>query len=271
MDLPKFGMLTDPTVDILKETRTIAKLGFDYVEIGIEGPEGKPEILLEKRNEILELLKKNNLFAIGHTSWWVELGTEYKPVRLGWLEEVKKIITVASKLNVKLVNLHSHSRGMYTRYDRNKKQILDNWVKSLIELVDYGKRYNAEIMFENAGEKGEITELKDFKYIVDRVPDLKVHLDIGHAFIFGKMKNVDKCIETFRNRIEHIHMHDNHGESDEHLPIGKGKINYGSVVKMLKKINYDKTITFEVFTSKKDAVRSREKIRKLWMKNNLNQ
>ncbi len=266
MDLPKFGMLTNPTIDILKEIKTIARLGFDYVEIGIEGPEGKPELLLEKRDEILGLLKKNNLFAIGHTSWWAELGSEYEPVRKGWLEECKKIIDVANELNIPLVNLHSHSRGMYLRNERSKKKILDNWITSLKEVVEYGKGKNAGIMFENAGEKGEIVELKDFKYIIDRVPELKAHLDIGHAFIFGGMKNIEKCITTFRNKIVHLHMSDNHGKYDEHLPIGKGKINYASVVKMLKKINYDKTITLEVFTSKKDAVKSREKIRKLWMK-----
>ncbi len=267
MKLPKFGLLTNPTIDIIKEIRTIAKLGFDYVEISIEGPEDKPETLHEKRNEILEILKKNNLFAIAHTSWWVELGTEYEPVRRGWLEECKKNIDVASELNIPIINLHSHSRGMYIRNEKYKKKILDNWIISLKELIQYGKIKNVKIMFENAAEKGEITELNDFKYIIDRVPDLEVHLDIGHAFIFGGMKNIERCIMTLENKIEHVHMHDNHGEYDEHLPIGKGNINYDSVVKMLKKINYDKTITFEVFTSKKDAVKSREKIRKLWMKN----
>lgn len=265
MSLPKFGMLTNPTIDILKEIKTAAKLDFDYVELGIEGPEGRPEILLNKKDKILELLKKNNLFAIGHTSWWVELGTEYEPVRRGWLEECKKRIDVASELNIPIINFHSHSRGMYLRNEKYKKRVLDNWVRSLKELVHYDEIKNVKIMFENAAEKEEIGELKDFKYIVDRVPNLKVHLDIGHAFIFGGMKSIEKYVTSFKNKILHIHVHDNHGKSDEHLPIGKGKINWRQVIKLLKKIDYEKTITFEIFSkSRKDVVKSREKIKKLW-------
>ena len=146
---------------------------------------------------------------------------------------------------------------------------MENLVTSLKELVEYGKEKNVGIILENAAEKGEIVKLKDFVYILNRVPNLKVHLDLGHAFLFGGMKNIEKWVTTFREKIAHVHMHDNHGKSDEHLPIGKGKIDFLKVVKLLKKIDYDKTITLEVFTSKKDAVKSREKIRKLWIKNNL--
>jgi sugar phosphate isomerase/epimerase len=149
-----------------------------------------------------------------------------------------------------------------------KKVILDNYVKSLKELVEYGKRFNVNVMLENAVEKREITSLEDFRYIINRVPGVKVHLDVGHAFIWGGIKNIRNFIMAFEDRIEHIHLHDNHGKSDEHLPIGEGKINWKSVVGMLKKNNYDKTITLEVFSkNRKDVVRSREKIRKLWIKN----
>ena len=40
MPIPKFGLLTNPSIDILKEITDIYDLGFDYAEIGIEVPEG---------------------------------------------------------------------------------------------------------------------------------------------------------------------------------------------------------------------------------------
>lgn len=42
------------------------------------------------------------------------------------------------------------------------------------------------------------------------------------------------------------------------------KINWKEVISILKKYNYDKTITFEVFKSDKDLLKSREYFRKLW-------
>jgi sugar phosphate isomerase/epimerase len=61
-------------------------------------------------------------------------------------------------------------------------------------------------------------------------------------------------------------MHDNHGKHDEHLPLGNGKIDFRKVVKLLKNYNYDRTVTFEVFTSTRDAARSRDLFKRLWQK-----
>jgi len=121
-------------------------------------------------------------------------------------------------------------------------------------------------MLENVPPLKNSLQIKDFKFIIDKMPGLKAHLNIGHAFIENRMRGIEKYISTFKNDIAHLHIHDNHGKEDEHLPIGREKINYNLVTKMLKNIGYNKTITFEVFTNKKDAVKSREKIKKLWEK-----
>jgi sugar phosphate isomerase/epimerase len=61
-------------------------------------------------------------------------------------------------------------------------------------------------------------------------------------------------------------MHDNHGKQDEHLPLGKGKIDVREVIRLLKEVNYNRTITFEVFSSHVDAVRSMRSFNKQWNK-----
>ena len=47
----------------------IYDLDFDYVEIGIEGPEGIPTVINKKRNEISKLLQSFKHKAIGHTAY----------------------------------------------------------------------------------------------------------------------------------------------------------------------------------------------------------
>jgi sugar phosphate isomerase/epimerase len=260
----KFGKLTNPMKDILDEIRTTHDLGFDYIEIGIEGPAGTPEIILKKKKQILILLKKYKMFALGHTSWWADLGSQYEPVRIGWLKEGRKAIRLCNELGIKLLNFHSHSIGTYIKDETGRKIILNNFVRSLKELVKYGKKYNVEIMLENAAEKGEIKDFKHFKYIIDKVSGLKVHLDVGHAFIDDDMKGVEKYVRTFKSKIVHVHMHDNHGKSDEHLPLGAGLIDYKKVIKLLKKIRYNRTITFEVFSKDLDLLESSmKKVKKL--------
>jgi sugar phosphate isomerase/epimerase len=261
----EFGLLTDPTKDILSEIKTIKKLGFDFVEIAMEWPEGASEILDEKRSKILHLLKKYKLFAIGHTAWWMDFSSPYDFVRKGWVEEGKKKIDLAKRLGIKEINFHSHSILISPFRGKYKKAILNNFVKSLKSLMAYAKSRDIEVMLENSVERGEITDFNDFKYIVDKT-NVKVHLDVGHAFVSGGMGNIENYIFNFRNKIEHIHFHDNHGMGDEHLPIGEGLIDFDNVVKYLKKIGYDKTITFEVFTNRSDARKSMLTVKKMWQR-----
>jgi len=261
----KYGALTSPVRNVLNEIKLFHELGFDYVEIGIEGPEGSCEKILRDRKKILALLKRYKMFAVGHTSWWIELGSPYEVVRKAWVEESKRTIDVAAALNIGKITFHSHSRGAYTRKKKYKKLVFNAFMKSLKELVEYGKKKGVKVMLENAASGKEIKDFEDYKYIVKGVKNLKVHVDVGHAFINGGMETVKKFITSFKDRLEHIHIHDNHGEEDEHLPLGVAELEYEKVVKLLKKVGYNKTVTFEVFTRDDDFVRdSRERFDNVW-------
>jgi hypothetical protein len=71
--MPYYGSLTNPSNEILDEISKIYGLGFDYVEVGIEGPEGNPLIIEKKRNEIRSLIQKFKQKPIGHTAYWIDL------------------------------------------------------------------------------------------------------------------------------------------------------------------------------------------------------
>ncbi|MBU5537135.1 MAG: sugar phosphate isomerase/epimerase family protein [Candidatus Aenigmatarchaeota archaeon] len=250
----KFGLLTNPANNILEEIKLIKKLGFDYVEIGIEPPCGAPEIILRNRQEIIALIRKFNSCPVAHTPWWIDLGSNYPQVRKAWIEEAKRSIDVSKALNIDKINFHFYSLGLTRLYLKSYQlEILNNIITSLKEVVNYATSKEITVIYENADVKREILGIKEYKFVVDSVPKLKVHLDVGHAFVENGLKGIRDYLFTFRNKLEHIHIHDNQGEEDEHLPLGEGKINFEQVAKWLNQINYDKTITFEVFTSKKDA------------------
>ncbi|HLC39951.1 MAG TPA: sugar phosphate isomerase/epimerase family protein [archaeon] len=260
-----FGNLTNPMNDIVEEIKTIKKLGCDFVEIAIEGPYNLPEILEVRKTKIKKALKIFNHPPVAHFAWWAELGSPMEDVRRGWIEETKRGMRIAKALGAKKFAVHSHSKGMYARSEKTLKPILNNYVRSLRELVAFGNKIGIQIMLENAAERGEIVHFKNFKYIVDRVPKLAVHIDVGHAFINGGMKTVEDFIGYFQDKTIHFHIHDNHSKDDEHLSIGNGKINYEKVVKLIKKTNYSNTITFEVFEPPRSNVaKSLTKIKRLF-------
>lgn len=67
-------------------------------------------------------------------------------------------------------------------------------------------------------------------------------LDVGHANI---NKQIELFFSTFGNKIEHIHASDNIGETDQHLGIGYGKINWQRFALTLSENAYDRTVVVE--------------------------
>ena len=59
--------------------------------------------------------------------------------------------------------------------------------------------------------------------------DLGTVLDVGHANTCGSL---DAFLAE--QDISHVHLHDNAGCSDDHLPLGQGNIEFGTVLKMIR-------------------------------------
>jgi len=61
--------------------------------------------------------------------------------------------------------------------------------------------------------------------VVDSIgdPRLNICLDIGHVSCFSKGDCV-AWIRHLKNRIGYVHLHDNHGQKDEHRGLGEGNI-----------------------------------------------
>jgi sugar phosphate isomerase/epimerase len=261
--MPYYGLLTNPSNEILAEINKIYQLGFDFVEIAIEGPEGNPKLINKNKSEIIKLIQKFNQKPIGHTAYWIDLCSDYEYVRHAWILEAMREIRTAKKIGIDLINVHANLNGMF--YGEKRHVLLDNMIRSLREIIRCAERSNMKVMLENVPLSNGIHGVNEFKYIIDNVDSLLVHLDIPHAFTSGGMKSVLDYISLFKDRIVHIHWHDNHGMKDEHLAIGEGWIDHYKAVKALKDINYGGTITLEVFTSTNDAKRSAHKLRTLFL------
>jgi sugar phosphate isomerase/epimerase len=267
--LPKFGLLTNPVESVPRQIGGFKRLGFEYAEIGIEEPGAPPRVLRQQKNVILSVLARNHLFAIGHTAYWVGFGSSHENVREGWVREGKDMINTASALGLPLLNFHFYSRlGSVGRTERSREAFVKNFTTSMTSLSRFATEAGVELMLENVpAEEGHTLEtIGYFSQVMANVPGLKFHFDVAHAFIENRMKGVEEYLDSFADRLAHIHIHDNHGKTDEHLPFGRGKIDFRKVVRLLKDRGYDGTVTFEVFTSNLDAARSRDVFRKLWQR-----
>ncbi len=65
--------------------------------------------------------------------------------------------------------------------------------------------------------------------MTEGIDGIAMTFDIGHANTVGKVDDFLRCI----GRARHLHIHDNHGESDEHLALGEGTINWEKAGKII--------------------------------------
>jgi sugar phosphate isomerase/epimerase len=134
-------------------------------------------------------------------------------------------------------------------------------LESLREIIPAAADLGVRIMYEPVDSDHDRPE--HLEAILDALPDLLCHLDLGHCNLHGRSPAA--MIRRFAARLHHIHLHDNDGRSDLHLPPGTGNIDWPAVVKALVGVGYDRTITLEVFSRDRDYVLlAKRKIEALW-------
>jgi sugar phosphate isomerase/epimerase len=61
-------------------------------------------------------------------------------------------------------------------------------------------------------------------------PQVRACLDVGHAAV---NRNTAELVALLGKDIVHLHVHDNHGQRDEHLPVGRGTIDFAPLAPIL--------------------------------------
>ena len=78
----------------------------------------------------------------------------------------------------------------------------------------------------------------------------------------------DEYLDRLGDKLMHVHLSDNDGTADQHLPLGavvRNPTDWPAHIKKLKASGYDGTITLEVFSEeKKHLLSSRELLRGWW-------
>ena len=151
--------------------------------------------------------------------------------RIEAMDELKRVIDVADDLPYSRLILHMG--GSRETEDPRKR---DAAFSSLEHLVLHARHAGVTVCVENTlSEMGSPDYLRAF---VDetRLSGLRFNFDIGHAFLaeLPEEERLEKSFSPLRELVSSVHLHDNHGEKDEHLPPYDGSINWPAAIKLLK-------------------------------------
>lgn len=255
----KIGVMNNPFRDTYEEIEWIGKNHFDFIDLTLEPTISDPKNLDVQK--ITTLLKRYNLGIVGHTCYYLPYAHLIKEVREVSVEVFKTYLDFFSKIGAKMVNIHADKRYP----DEAKEEVRNNHVATLRLLCQEAQKRGMVVMFENT-HSGLLHKANDILFLLNAIPDLMLHLDIGHAHVAG---NLETLLTKAHKRIAHIHVSDNDGSFDQHLTLGAGTVDWGGVVPLLKKGLPDCSITLEIFARNKEDQRqfqlqSREKLKDLW-------
>jgi sugar phosphate isomerase/epimerase len=254
----QIGAMNHPSEPLSKEVAWMAALKFDFIDLTLEPPQAS--IWALRPTEVGTLLRDHNLGVVGHTAFYLPVASSFESVRRAAIDELKRCAEFFAKIGSKWMNVHPDGHAPFF----DQRAIIMRNIDSLREVVEFSRTLGVGVMLENV--PGWFNSVVQLGPIFEAVPELGLHLDIGHCNLGVEHITAIELISHFKGRLAHVHLHDNRGgHADLHLALGMGQIDLAKQVRALRASGYDQTITLEVFAPDRHFLEySRDRLRQLW-------
>ena len=173
-----------------------------------------------------------------HAPW------QLNPLRAGYHERLSEIIAFAEDTGASLLNIHFYTGEGIAAF-----------VEAIVPLVKRLAHEGIKLSIENTPDTGPEDFNKLFSLL--RLTDNPVHvgmcLDIGHANLCNATRNdYLKFVDMLGPQVPviHIHMHENYGDNDSHLPLftgpaGKDPSGIRGFIERMKNRNFSGCVILE--------------------------
>jgi len=144
------------------------------------------------------------------------------------MSQILKSMNIASDLGIGMFTLHPGHKSPLGAYfpERSKKAHKE----SLRKLDAAGREHGVTLALENMPKMwiSLCANSQEMRECIEGT-DLMICFDIGHANITG---DIEGLLEL-KDRIRNLHIHDNFGDVDRHLVVGKGTIDIPGILRAL--------------------------------------
>jgi sugar phosphate isomerase/epimerase len=161
-------------------------------------------------------------------------------------QRILRNMYIAQSLSAKYVVFHANFNPfIYSELYKN------NWIaRNASFWTKVLDSYDATVLLENFWEPSP----EVFKALLNEVntPRLKICLDTGHINAFSKVP-FEEWVTILNKQIPYMHFSDNMGDSDQHLAIGCGNIDWQAFTDILERHEVNPEIVLETETIEKTA------------------
>jgi sugar phosphate isomerase/epimerase len=237
----------------------VAEVGADYIEIICDLPHFMPDFDLAELKKLKELLDSCKLGVSIHSTFWdLNPASHYSEIRKLATKYIKKSIDACGILGGKIVVIHP-GRCPVTEFEPLAEMGKRWYRESIEECMRHANEMGITLTLENldGGIRYPYSTAREIKALTREFDGLGLTLDIGHAYVGEKQtgtnspeQEIASTIRDVGDLLTHIHIHDNRGTFDEHLPPGEGNIDFKPILRALKDVGYDGIWVAEVWGPK---------------------
>ncbi len=166
-------------------------------------------------------------------------------IRRVTLERLRRVFELLPLFRPRSIVCHPSFDEKY--YISSEEQWLANSIETWRCLIEYVRGTETIIAMENVYER-EPHQLQPLFDALDS-PHVRFCFDTGHANTFGSAP-YQEWIEVLGNRLGEIHIHDNNGTTDQHLPVGEGNFPFRELLALVRAKKLTPILTVEMHSDK---------------------
>src|SRR5689334_18498668 len=167
------GAMNHPERNVLQEIAWMADAGMAFIDLTLEPP-AAPSWDVDVR-AIRAALNRFSMEVVGHTAWYLPMANGIPEIRYAAVTELRRCLQVFGELGAKWMNIHPDRHVPW----HPRRFVIERNLESLRDLLPDTEKYGVGLMIENL--PGEYNSAAQLGELLDPVPELGLHLDIGHA------------------------------------------------------------------------------------------
>jgi sugar phosphate isomerase/epimerase len=242
-----------PTGDPVRALDAVAAAGFTETELIAEGPAWQDGEHPDPR-PYRAALKRLGLYAHSiHAPYTdVDLASVVEDERREAVRRVAAALRFLGELGGRTVIVHSHLRrkGAPPHTPDMLGSHIEATHRSIGELVPVAEKAGVRMALENLASTGNpfrpLQTMQELRAFIAAFPRQQVGIchDIGHT----RLRGLDVADQTriAGDRLYAVHIQDGSSPDDDHLPPGRGVIDFDAFGKALHDIAFDGAWTFEI-------------------------
>ncbi len=195
----------------------------------------------EEVRQLSQMLHRSDLPCTIHGPFMdLSPGGVDKKVKEVTRDRLSKTIQVATLLKPGAIVFHPGYEKW--KFDGNVRLWLESSLETWKPLVEEAEEQGLTLAIENVYEEHPDSLLLLLKEI--HSPHFRFCFDTGHHHVFSKAP-LSLWIESMREYLFEIHLHDNHGEMDDHLPMGEGSFDFRELFNLFSRWKLKPLLTLE--------------------------